>query len=100
MVATIALSNGVQAELAALAGKSPEFRASGHGKGDAVHEVVMVASRIGDQFCRLRLANLVRGLRVRAFAADGQLPGLGIDLRNVREVISHIKVAHKRRRSA
>src|SRR5262249_35572720 len=31
------------------------------------------------------------GLRVGTFAADGQLPGLGIDLRNVREVISHIK---------
>src|SRR5882672_5660005 len=31
------------------------------------------------------------GLRIGAFAADGQLPGFGIDLRDVREVISHIK---------
>jgi hypothetical protein len=53
MVATIALGNGVQTELTAAAGKSPEFPASGHGKGDAVHDVVMVASGIGDQFCHL-----------------------------------------------
>ena len=73
MVATIAQGNGVQmmTELAALAGKSLEFPPSRHGKSDAVHDVVMVAAGIGDQFCRLRLANLVRGPRhydVRALA--------------------------------
>jgi hypothetical protein len=46
----VAPGNGADRELAALAGKSREFPASGHGKGDAVHEVVMVASGIGDQF--------------------------------------------------
>src|SRR6266849_7338428 len=40
-----------------------EFPLSGRGEGDAVHDVVMVAGEIGDQFCRLRLANLVRGPR-------------------------------------
>jgi len=38
---------------------------SGRTKGNAVHEVVMVAGGIGDQFCRLRLANLVRGAPLR-----------------------------------